>query len=215
MANPFMQGQPSPRMAYEQKYKTSRMNLLSVVIFTAINLLLLVTNSGSYFLFSAFIPYFITSIGMFVCGHFPEEYYTNGLEQITSVDNSIFVVLLVFSFVLTFLYLVAWFMSSKQRVGWLIFALAFFGIDTLGMIFINGFSFESILDILFHAWVIYYLILGIVAHYKLKKLPPEESMVFPDGTISQQIEGNGETSEPVISDASNSYIISEADKDVR
>lgn len=180
MAKFFNQEHLSQREIYEQKYRSSRMNLLLVVVFTAINLLLLVTNSNSYFLFSAFIPYFITSIGMLLCGRFPEEFYADGLEDMPFLDNSFFVILLVISAVLTLLYLLAWFMSSKKRVGWIIFALVFFGIDTLGMLFINGISLESIIDILFHAWVIYYLILGISVYYKLKKLPAEQEAELPD-----------------------------------
>ncbi len=174
MSNLFKQENRSQREVYEQKYRSSRMNLLLVVVFTAINLLLLVTNSDTYFLFSAFIPFFISSMGMLLCGRFPEEFYTDGLEDMLFFDNSVFVILLIISVTLTLLYLLAWFMSSKNRVGWLIFALVFFGLDTLGMFFISGISLESIIDIVFHAWVIYYLIIGISVHYKLKKLPPEQ-----------------------------------------
>ena len=73
------------------------MNLLLVVIFTAINMLLLVTNADLYFLFSAFVPYFIAGIGMLLCGRFPEDYYTDGLEDMIFLDNSFFIVLLLIS----------------------------------------------------------------------------------------------------------------------
>ncbi|MBR6742460.1 MAG: hypothetical protein IKM09_03340 [Clostridia bacterium] len=166
----------------------SRSNLLLVVVFTVINLILLVTNSNSYFLFSAFIPYFITDLGMLLCGRYPEEVYVDGLEELTFLDNSVFVVLLVISIVLTLMYFLAWLFSSKNRVGWLIFALVFFGIDTVGMIALTGLSFESAIDILFHAWVVYYLVVGIVAHSKLKNLPPEEKTVISDGYPSENTE---------------------------
>ena len=178
MANFFKQGQqtqkPSPRVFYEQRYKTSRMNLLLVVVFTMVNLILLVTNSNVYFLFSAFIPNFIAEIGMFVCGRFPKELYTEELADMVFLDNTVFVILLIISVALTLLYLLAWYMSSKQRVGWLIFALAFFSLDTLGMLFINGISFDAAFDILFHAYVLYYLIIGVRAHYGLKRAKAEE-----------------------------------------
>ena len=175
MANFQTQGQPSPRALYEQKYRTSRMNLLLVVAFTAINLILLITNANSYFLFSAFVPYFIAGLGMMICGRFPEEYY-EGMEELTFFDNSVFAVLLIIAFALTLLYLLAWFMSSKNRSGWLIFALVFFAIDTIAMIFIDGISLAGILDVAFHGWVIYYLVIGISAAKKLKELPPEEEL---------------------------------------
>ena len=174
MKNFFNQKQLPPRALYEQNYKISRMNLLIVTAITAINLILLITNSNSYFLFSAFIPYFIAGTGMMLCGHFPEDYYTDDLAGMTFLDDSFFVITLLIAIVLTLLYLLAWVMSSKNRVGWLIFALVLFGLDTLGMFLINGLALADILDVLFHGWVIYYLIMGIMAHKNLKNLPPEE-----------------------------------------
>lgn len=215
MRNRVMQAQLSPRQLYENKYRTSRMNLLLVVIFTAINLLLLVTNADTYFLFSAFIPYFVAGIGMFLCGRFPEDYYTDGLEDMIFLDNSFFIVLLLISIVLTLLYLLAWFMSNKNRVGWIIFTLVFFGLDTLGMLVLNGISLESAMDILFHVWVIYYLILGISAHYKLKKLPPEEEAELPYGNAPQPNEENAENPDSAVNETANSYVIREADKEVK
>ena len=75
MANTPIKNQLPERELYEQKYRSSRMNLLLVVIFTVVNLILLVTNTDTYFLFSAFIPYAIATIGMMLCGRLPEEYY--------------------------------------------------------------------------------------------------------------------------------------------
>ncbi|MBQ5601777.1 MAG: hypothetical protein IIU77_03015 [Clostridia bacterium] len=215
MANPTMKNQVSERELYEQKYRSSRMNLLLVVIFTAVNLVLLVTNADTYFLFSAFIPYFITLTGMAVCGLFPNEYY-EGLEEIVFLDKSVFVVLLIISVVLTLLYLLAWLMSNKNRVGWLIFALVFFGIDTLGMFFINGISIESAFDILFHAWVIYYLVVGISAHYKLKKLPVEEETVSlsEENTVGE-IESDEEISEDSDEEIEDSPILRRADTETK
>lgn len=203
MENSLMRKHTTPRQNHEQNYRRSRANLLFVVIATAINLLLLVTNSDLYFLFSAFIPFFITSLGMFLCGRFPAEYYEDGLSEMPFFGNSLFAVLLAISIALTLLYLLAWFMSNKNRVGWLIFALVFFSVDTLGMLLINGFAVDSIIDILFHALVIYYLIIGISAHYKLKKLPPDENEV------------NAENSDSVITQASNSDIMRPADTEVK
>lgn len=210
MANLFTQKYSSQQEKYQQKYNTSRINLLLAVVFTAINLFLLVINADSYFLFSAFIPYFITSMGMLLCGRFPEEYYAaSSIEMEGFLDNSVFIILLVISIVITLLYLLSWFLSSKQRVGWLIFALVFFVIDTLGMLFLNGIYLDSILDILFHAWVIYYLIIGINAHYKLKKLNVETE------DVAQNIDDNGENTEHFIDQEANSRIIRVADDTVK
>jgi len=193
MAKHYNQTEATPRQTCEQKYQTSRINLLIVVIFTIINIVLLVTNADSYFLFSAFIPYFLVTLGMLLCGRFPADFYTDGLEDIEFIDSSFFIVMLVIAIAIVLLYLLAWIMSSKNRVGWLTFALVLFGIDTAGMLFIGGISLESVIDIIFHGLVIYYLISGIIAHNKLKKLPIEEaSEPAGDGDFSEDINEEGE-----------------------
>ena len=223
MAKIFSQNQLSQRELYEQKYRTSRINLLIVVIFTMVNVILLVTNADMYFLFSAFLPYYIAGIGMLLCGRFPDDYYTDGLEGMVFLDNSFFVITLVIAIVLVLVYLLAWFMSSKNRVGWLIFMLVFFGIDTLLMLVLGGISFDSVINILFHAWVIYYLILGINSHFKLKKLPPEEEPI-PSDAAPQPIPEGGEAPESGSDDAPSesasgetydSPVIRKADKNVK
>lgn len=189
-SQPQQPQQTTQRSAYEMKYKTSRMNLLILVIATAVNLVLLVTNSNSYFLFSAYIPYFITSMGMYLCGLFPEDYYQGELPVFN--NNIVFIVLLAIAIVITLFYLLTYFMSNKNRSGWLVVALVFFSIDTLGMIALGGINAEAIIDVLFHAWVIYYLVLGIGANKKLKNLPPEEVAVE-----AQQEAQTAEAAEPV------------------
>ncbi len=211
MAGYFNQKQLSQRGAYEQKYNTSRMQLLLVFVFTAINLMLLVANADSYFLFSAFIPYFMTLTGMLMCGLLPDEFYIEGTEGLALFDNSFFITLLVISIVITLLYLLAWFMSGKNRGGWLIFALVLFGLDTAGMIFLGGVSLDSAVDIIFHVWVLYYLIIGINAHYKLKKLPPEEELASPE--VAAQVNEAG--SDPFSANTQSSTVIRIADNDVK
>lgn len=174
MSKNFKQNQTSLRSYYESKYATSRANLLLTAVFTVINLILLITNSNTYFLFSAFIPYYITSLGMLLCGRYPEEYYTDGLEDIIFINDSFFAVTLTVAVVMVLFYLLAWLLSKKRRVGWLILSLVFFSLDTILMLLLNGIALDWIMDILFHGYVIYFLIMGINAHFKLKKLPLEE-----------------------------------------
>lgn len=222
MAKYFTRVELSPREKYEQKYKASRMNLLLVIIMTAINLILMVTNSDRYFLFSAFIPYYTAFMGMFLCGRLPEEYYEE-VGDITFLHDSVFIILLIVAILLTLLYLLAFFLSNKRRVGWIIFALSFFALDTIGMLVIQGIALDSILDIVFHGWVIFDLSMGIVAYYKLKKLPSaEEEAIFSDGNISVLADGSEETSAPdgeeapaAPADAQSSFILRPADPDVK
>ena len=217
MAKLFNQGVSlTPRQNYERKYKAARSNLLLVVIATAVNLILAVSGSGTYFLFSAFIPYCLTTFGMVWCGRFPPEFYEDGIENYVFLDNSVFVILLILSILLTSLYLLAWFMSKKNRVGWLIFALVFFGLDTLGMLIFNGFAADGIIDIVFHAWIIYYLVVGIIAHNKLKNYPYEDEPVMAYQNAVPQAEGVQEAEAAAEAEAEpDSPVLRKADKDVK
>ncbi len=177
MANIFRRKKTLERNFYQQKYNISRANLLAVVAFTLINIVLLVLNANVYFLFSAAIPYLIADVGMLLCGRYPEEFYAD-LGDVTFYDNSVFAILLVVAIAITLIYLLAWALSNKNRGGWLVFALMFFAIDTLVMLFVGGFSIMSVVDLLFHAWVIYDLIVGIKASDKLKELNTKKKFGF-------------------------------------
>ena len=61
---------------------------------------------------------------------------------------------------------------SKKRVGFLIAALVLFVLDTVFLIWNYGIA-VSLIDLLFHGWIIYYLVSGTLAYYKLKKLENE------------------------------------------
>ena len=93
MANIFAKQkvqQLSQREQLTNKYMGARHNLLLVVIFTAVNIGLLVAQSNSYFLFSASIPYYLVDLGMYLCGKYPMEYYADlgAVECIVSLTKT-------------------------------------------------------------------------------------------------------------------------------
>ncbi len=163
----------SERERLEAKYAAARGNLLLVIAMTLINIVLLMVNADSYFLFSAFIPYYLVMFGMMMCGKFPMEYYLEaGIEpeDIIFYDDSFLVTMGIMAAIILILYFLFWLLSKNNNIGWLIAALVFFAVDTFALLLIGGFSVDMILDYLLHAWVLYYLISGVVAHYKLRKL---------------------------------------------
>lgn len=171
----FKNQNTSERYTLENKYNTTRYNMLLVIAFTLVNIVLLVTNSDRYFLFSAYIPYTVANLGMIMCGKYPLEYYGGGdPSDYNFMDASYFVGFVAVAVVLVILYVLPFIFSKKLRPGWLIFALVIFAIDTLFMLFDIGIETDAIIDYLFHAWVIGSLIVGVSTGYKLKKLPPEE-----------------------------------------
>lgn len=161
----------------QNQYASARHNLLLVVGFTVINLILLVTKSDTYFLFSAYIPYFLTYLGMYLCGMSAPEAYADLGEDAIFLGKGFFGIALGISILIVAIYLLCWIFSKKQKVGWIIGALVLFFIDTLALFFIGGISIDLIMDYVFHICVIVLLFRGTIAYYKLQKLPPEEPIV--------------------------------------
>lgn len=165
----------SQRQRMESWYGQARHNILLVLLFTAVNIVLLLVNSDTYFLFSAYIPYMIVSMGMFMCGRFPAEYYGD-LSEYKFFDTSVLTIAVVLAAVLCALYLLCWLLSKKGRGVWMIIALVLFCLDTVLML-LGGIGSESISDLIFHGWVIISLSLGTYAHFKLKRLSAEEPVL--------------------------------------
>jgi hypothetical protein len=144
------------------KYKRSRANLLLVIIVSVVNLFTLALN-GSYFLFSASIPAIPVELAM-------------PLTEEEVVVFSDFIVPIIIGIILTVPYLLCW-VFSKKRAGWMIPALVFFSFDCLYLFLLATIDPTAvIIDILFHAWVMFYLITGVINGFKLKKMPEDEPL---------------------------------------
>lgn len=133
--------------------KAARVNLLLVVILTAINIIMYASGSDNMFLFSATIPYSIAEAGM--------------LTETVQIS--------VIGIVFALLYLVCWGMS-KRHYGWMIAALVIFSIDTVawaGICILVG-DISGIFDFLIHVLVLYYLIVGVINGHRLKQLSSEK-----------------------------------------
>lgn len=177
----FKNNKTSERYTLENKYNTTRYNLLLVVGFTLVNIVLLLVDSNTYFLFSAYIPYTVATMGMILCGKYPMEYYGGGSpSDYNFMSQSAFIGIIVLAVILVALYALAYIFSKKLRPGWLIFALVSFILDTLFMFVDAGIQTDMLIDYLFHIWVIVSLIIGVSAGYKLKKLPPEEEQLLDE-----------------------------------
>lgn len=195
----------TPREICESKYNGSIVNLLLIIAFSVINIVLLVTGSDTYFLFSAFIPYFLADYGMYMCGMYPEEYYYD-VPDMEFYDKTFLGIAFAIAVVILLVYFLCWIFARKKKVGWLIFALVFFAIDTVAMFVIVGISTDWVVDIIFHAWVIFSLVSGIVNYNKLKKLLQEEILPETGENIEQY--GYSENRE-------NSEVLRMADNEVK
>ena len=154
---------PSPRTTAQSKYNIARSNLLLALAFTAINIVLILVGADLYFLFSATIPRYAAVIGV-------------GVAAQTGMTVSL-VIFGAIAIVLTLPYLICW-IFSKKHYGWMIGALIYFSLDTAVLVlFLLMGDFTPIVDILIHAWVLYYLILGVKNGLALKSLPEEDPII--------------------------------------
>ena len=106
---------PLTKSAAQQKYDRARNNLLAMILLTLLNLVLLVLETDSMFLFSASVPYILMVLGIY----------------------SEFLPLLVFCAVIAAIAMVLYFLCwllSKKRPGWMIVALVLFILDTVLMV---------------------------------------------------------------------------------
>lgn len=179
---------PNPRTVLESKVGVGRANLLMVLLFTLINCALIFTGSTTYFLFSAYIPYIFVGSATILTGHMPDEFYGDE-KPIEFYPDSFLYVAIAVAVVILICYLVCWMVIKKHAFAGCLCALILFGMDSvlllLGIVIEMSFDLSAIIDIAFHAWVLYYLIVGLIASVKLKKLPPEpqadQYAVYPDG----------------------------------
>lgn len=147
------------RAILQRNYDHARQNLLAMIVFTLINIVLLLIGSDTMFLFSATFPYLTLAFGQLLADAYPV----------------LFVVCCVIAAVSLLVYFLCW-QFSKKHYGWMIAALIFFSLDILTLIgfFLIVQDFSEIIDTLFHLWVLYYLIIGVKYGARLKSMPAEE-----------------------------------------
>lgn len=133
----------------QQQYSIARGNLLLAIIFTVINLVLYWTGSGYYFLFSIAVPYYGILLG-----------------DVLGFGATMLIV----AVVILAIYFLCWIMSKKHS-GIMILATVLFVLDCICLIalmILSGGITYMIVDILFHAWIMFYLIQALRYGAQLK-----------------------------------------------
>ena len=146
------------RAKYDAQYASARANLGAVVLLSLVNVVLMVLDAGVSFLFSAVLPQVAINYGWYLDAWLGGSTYTIIAYAIS--------VLWIGAFALCY-YL------SKKHPGCMTAALVLFCLDCLVLVYwiYLGFMMEDVLDIVFHVWILYYLIRGVVAARKRKTLP--------------------------------------------
>lgn len=166
--------QPDP---VKVKFQSARANLLLMIILTAVNIVLLFSGSESMMLFSATVPYLAVILGM-----------------ATQIEIMV-IVATCFAAAIILIYLLCWVMS-KRHYGWMIAALVMFVLDTaaMGLMYFSAGEISGLLDVAIHAWVLYYLVVGVTSGKKLCNAPAEEEepIEVTDYEISEQQDASDE-----------------------
>lgn len=142
-------------------YRTARIDLLLVTILTAMNIIFLMTGSGTTMIFSAAVPYYLVAIAWY-----------NGPQWFVQYS-------LIIAAVILSVYLICWYFSTRHH-GWLIAALVLFIMDTLALVVLYwGYWASGIFEALIHVAVLYYLVRGIRAAKALRTMPIGEAEAQP------------------------------------
>ncbi len=164
----------SPRTKLMSRYYSARNALMAIIVITIFNIIIALFGGGTYYIFTAFVPYYAVLTGMLYCGKLPDEWYEGSKSEYLFYDSSYLVIMIAFALAILAIFFICWLLSKKQKSGWLIAALVLFGIDTIGMLYFYGLYIDVLIDLACHVWIIVAMILGVVAAGKLKKMPPEE-----------------------------------------
>ena len=169
------------RIRLARKYANARFSILVVIAFTIINIVMRVSQSTAYWLFSANIPFFLVDIGMYFGGIYQNP--TAGMvEQGFGLFGApFFYAMLTVAILLVCGYFVCWLLSNGGNYVWMFGALVAFAVDTLFLIamavleFAQGtmtaLSADLVIDFLLHAYVVYALVDGILARRRYLTLP--------------------------------------------
>lgn len=160
----------------QQKINTARYSMLLVALLTAVNAIILLAGSDTYFLFSAALPYHLVILA--------NEIVVQGGSSVLLVLSICFLFVVVAAYVVCFVF-------GNKHIAWLIASLSMFVIDTIYYIFIfvtlylpilaaGGTSvISTLIEALFHAYALYYFVIAVVNAFKLKKLNAAEASAQP------------------------------------
>ena len=177
---------------YLSRWKGGSWAIFCVAAFSVVNILMFLFGSDSYFLFTAYIPYFLGALGVA---------FLKGMWEYP-VSPALGAFLLSITAVLVILYFVFWFFS-KKKVGWLIAGTVFFALDTAFVVLfgmISGDFVSLLVDILFHILALVEMILGVTAAVKLKKLPDNAAAAAEISSEQAAAESITTKDQPGISD---------------
>ncbi|MDE6659071.1 MAG: hypothetical protein K2K01_03010 [Eubacterium sp.] len=145
----------------KKRINTAKTSIILVAVLTIANTILIAVNADMVFTFSAHVPQLVTFMFSEIAVEMQEKSYLY--------------IGIAIAILMSLIYVALW-LGAKKKNSFMVVALVLFSIDSAVLLYdlLLAFDASFIIDIAFHAWVIYDLILGISAYSKLKKIPAEE-----------------------------------------
>ena len=158
---------PDARGLLQRSIALASSNLMIFAVLTVVNMVLVACDANISFSFSAEIPPILAALG------------AAAISGTGSAASGILLILLALISV-GFIFLCS-VMSKKQPSGWLIASLVYLIADTVlsAVIYVGAMAAGTVsvasvvISVVFHVWMIYYVVKGISAASKLKRLPSE------------------------------------------
>jgi len=164
------------KQRYIRQIISGRSNLMMMMALTGINIILYALKTSISFPFSAFLPELSLLLGVL-------NYGETGSILILLLGTGGFVIL-------AGIYIMCY-IKTKTNTNWFKTALVLFAVDTIAYLYFMAplMDITTIIDLLFHVWLLYYLVMAVDAGSKLKKLlikEKKESIVIPEVELPDQ-----------------------------
>ncbi len=185
MATPTInkRGDQPLRRRLDDQYKVARFTLLLVLAFTVINLLMRISQTFVFFLFSANIPFYLLDLGMYYGGIYSHPSQGVIAAGYGSLGTLFFALMLGVAVLFVTAYFVCWLLSANRAI-YLKIAFILFAVDTAFMTLttlfgLADFSIFFLVDLALHGASLYLMGKGIAARRRLLALSTEAPA--PDG----------------------------------
>lgn len=179
---------------FARDLKISSTNILAMAALTLVNIVMIIVNANTSFPFSAAVPMYLVLLFSELCGmrspEFYEQNYGADWESLDFMSSGLFWGIVAVAVLMVAVYFALWFFSRKKKV-FSIILMVLYAIDTLGLLgfctVVYAFDFYAIIDLAFHAWVFYYLILAIKAWDGLQYAPSEAELAAQYAPIVPEV----------------------------
>ena len=166
----------SPRQRLERNLAGGRNTIFVMVFLTIVNVVIAASGGDSYYLFSAAVPYFLVLTCLYRCGLLPNYWYEAPKSEYQFDDLSTLVVPVIVAVLILLLYVLLALKFKTSKVARLVAVVMVF-VDTLAVFAFYDMQ-DGAGDAIFHLVILTYLVVAIVSHKRLAKMPPDDEFAL-------------------------------------